>query len=168
MNVLNIPVAGALLASWRAWLAPDRQPFYLTEAEAGATRLDTVPRAGVTLTPEERDTVLAWNVRAEADRVAWLTLEEVDALPPASRRALLRAQLRHGRGNVPLGRAFPELGLPPGRFLWRPEHLTGEVLARVVSAQGGPCQRAEVPAREKSSDSWNKSLGEIQVPVLFV
>ncbi|BBN93823.1 hypothetical protein DEIGR_102697 [Deinococcus grandis] len=125
MNVLNIPVDAALLAAWRGWLAPARQPFYLTAAEAEALGLDTVPRAGLTLTPEERDTITEWNIAPGADRVAWLTLADVDALPPASRRALLRAQVRHGRGNVPLGRAFPELGLPPGRFLWRPETDSG-------------------------------------------
>ncbi|GGN38447.1 hypothetical protein [Deinococcus daejeonensis] len=145
MNVLNIPVDDALLAAWRGWLAPARQPFYLTGAEADALEIETVPRAGLTLTPEERDTVTEWNISALADRVAWLTLAAVDALPPASRRALLRAQVRHGRGNVPLGRAFPELGLPPGRFLWRPEQLTAGVLARVVAASGVPCQRSEVP-----------------------
>ncbi|WP_418514546.1 hypothetical protein [Deinococcus sp. RM] len=145
MNVLNIPVDDALLAAWRGWLAPARQPFYLTGAEADALEIETVPRAGLTLTPEECDTVTEWNISALADRVAWLTLAAVDALPPASRRALLRAQVRHGRGNVPLGRAFPDLDLPPGRFLWRPGQLTAGVLARVVAASGLPCQRAEVP-----------------------
>lgn len=145
MNVLSIPVDAALLAAWRGWLAPARQPFYLTAAEAEALGLDTVSRAGLTLTPEERDTVTEWNISALADWVAWLTLSDVDALPPGARRALLRAQVRHGRGNVPLGRAFPELGLPLGRFLWRPEQLTAGVLARVVAAGGVPCQRAEVP-----------------------
>lgn len=150
MNVLNIPVDTARLAAWRGWLAPARQPFYLTGAEADALGLEalgleTVPRDGLTLTPEARDTILAWNIAPGADRVARLTLADVDALPPASRRALLRAQVRHGRGNVPLGRAFPDLGLPPGRFLWRPEQLTAGVLARVVAASGLPCQRSEVP-----------------------
>lgn len=62
MNVLNIPVDAALLAAWRGWLAPARQPFYLTAAEAEALGLDTVPRAGLTLTPEERDTITEWNI----------------------------------------------------------------------------------------------------------
>ncbi len=145
MNVLNIPVDTALLAAWRGWLAPARQPFYLTGAEADALEIETVPRDGLILTPEARDTITEWNIAPLADRVAWLTLADVDALPPASRRALLRAQVRHGRGNVPLGRAFPEMGLPPGRFLWRPEQLTAGVLAQVVAAGGVPCQRAEVP-----------------------
>ncbi|GGB58771.1 hypothetical protein [Deinococcus soli (ex Cha et al. 2016)] len=145
LNVLNIPVDTAMLAAWRGWLAPARPPFYLTAAEADALGLDTVPRDGLTLTPEVRDTITEWNIAPLADRVAWLTLADVDALPPGSRRVLLRAQVRHGRGNVPLGRAFPELGLPPGRFLWRPGQLTAGVLARLVAASGVPCQRAEVP-----------------------
>jgi len=108
LNVLNIPVDPALLAAWRGWLAPARQPFYLTAAEADALGLDTVPRDGLTLTLEARDTITEWNI-------------------------------------APLGRAFPELGLPPGRFLWRPRQLTAGVLARLVAASGVPCQRAEVP-----------------------
>lgn len=147
MNVLNIPVSPALLDAWRGWLAPARQPFYLTDAEAERLALPTLARASVTLTPEERDTFTLWNVAAGAGRVAWLTPADVDALAPAARRELLRAQVRHGRGNVPLGAHFADLrpGLPAGRFLWRREDLTGAVLARLIGRGGRACQRREVP-----------------------
>lgn len=147
MNVLNIPVSPALLDAWRGWLAPARQPFYLTEAEARRLALPTLPRASVTLTPEARDTFTEWNVSPVAERLAWLTPADVDTLTPAARRELLRAQVRHGRGNVPLGAPFTDLrpGLPAGRFLWRPEDLTGAVLARLIGRGGRVCQRREVP-----------------------
>ncbi|PNY81401.1 hypothetical protein [Deinococcus koreensis] len=147
MHVLNIPAPPALLGRWRSWLAPPRQPFFLTRAEADALALDTLARADARLTPEERDTFTAWNVSAQADRVAWLTLDEWDALPPPRQRTLLHAQLRHGRGNLPLRRQYAGL-LPapvPARFLWRPEWLTPAVLARLVSDGRPACRRADVP-----------------------
>ncbi|GGS32737.1 hypothetical protein [Deinococcus knuensis] len=146
MNVLNIPVSPALLDAWRGWLAPARQPFYLTEAEARRLDLPTLARASVTLTPEERDTFTLWNVAPVAERLAWLTPADVDALTPAARRELLRAQVRHGRGNVPLGARFADLrpGLPAGRFLWRPGDLTGAVLARLIGQGARSCRRQEV------------------------
>lgn len=146
MNVLNIPVSPALLDAWRGWLAPARQPFYLTDAEARRLALPTLARASVTLTPEERDTFTEWNVSPVAERLAWLTPADLDALAPAARRELLRAQVRHGRGNVPLGAPFADLrpGLPAGRFLWRREDLTGAVLARLIGRAGRACQRREV------------------------
>lgn len=147
MQVLNIPVPPGLLERWRGWLAPERQPFFLTGAEARALNLPTVPRAEAVLTPQERDTNTVWAVPAGADRVAWLTPAEWAALPQRTQRDLLRLQVRHGRGNVPLGQHYADLlpGLQPGRFLWTPGHLTPEVLARVVGRGQAPCQRAEVP-----------------------
>lgn len=56
-------------------------------------------------------------------------------------------QVSYGRGNVPLGRHHADLlpGLAPGRFLWRREQLTPEVLTRFVSREGTACQREQVP-----------------------
>lgn len=147
MHVLNIPAPPELLERWRSWLAPQRQPFFLTLAEAAALSLDIAPRADAALTPEERDTFTVWNVQPQADRVAWLTLEQWDGLAPAQRRTLLGVQLRHGRGNLPLRRHFVGL-LPDGvaaHFLWRPERLTDAVLDRAVSRESRPCQRDRVP-----------------------
>lgn len=147
MRVLNIPVTPELTQRWRGFLAPERQPFYLTAAEAERLALDTVPRREAGLTPEERDTFWAWNVASEADRVAWLSRGGFAVLSASTRRELLRLQVRHGRGNVPLGQHYvdllPELG--PGRFLWEAEQLTPAVLARVLAGKERPCRREKVP-----------------------
>ncbi|MBB5234968.1 hypothetical protein [Deinococcus budaensis] len=147
MRVLNIPVAPHLLTAWAGWLAPERQPFFLTGEEARRLGLDTVPRAAATFTPEERDTLALWNVSGEADRIAWLREEQWNALPLATRRALLQAQVRHGRGAVPRVRDFADRlpGLEGSRFVWWPSLLSPAVLARVVAREGLDCQRAAVP-----------------------
>lgn len=148
MRILNIPVTAAQLASWRARLAPAAQPFFLTAPEADALALPTLPRTSLTVTPEDRDTLTLWRVDPQADRVVTLTTAEFAALPGRTRQALLRAQVRHGRGNVPLGRHHQDLNpaVPAGRFLWHPDHLTPAVLARVISQGSAPCQREHVPA----------------------
>lgn len=149
MRVLNIPVTSELLQRWRGFLAPERQPFFLTATEAARLGLDTVPRSDAGLTPEERDTFWAWNVSREADRVAWLSRSGFGVLSAPARRELLRLQVRHGRGNVPLGRHYDDLlpgpGLTPGRFLWEAEQLTESVLARVLAYKERACRREDVP-----------------------
>ena len=156
MDVLNIRVPDALVGQWRAWLAPQRQPFFLTAGEGERLGLPSVARAGAGLTDVERDTFTTWRIASEVDRVAWLTWSEWDALSAPVQRELLCLQVRHGRGNVPLGRHYADLlpGLPAGRFLWRPEHLTPDVLARVVTADGMACQRAQVPR-----SVWSEAVG---------
>ncbi len=147
MDVLNSPVAPDLPGRWRAWLAPERQPLCLTAQEAAGLDLPTVPRADLRLSPEERDTLTLWAVAPGADRVAWLDRAGWAALDARQRRELLRLQVRHGRGNVPLGRHYADLlpELPPGRFLWSPEHLTPGVLARLLSVGQAACRRGAVP-----------------------
>ncbi|MVN85777.1 hypothetical protein GO986_03255 [Deinococcus sp. HMF7620] len=147
MNVLNIDVPSALVSHWRAWLVPAQQPFFLTEGETQTLGLGSVPRDDAALTPELRDTFTLWSVRPAAKRVVWLSPAQWAALPARVRRDLLRAQVRHGRGNVPLGRQYRDLrpGLPVGRFLWLREDLTAEVLTRLVAQDAAPCQRARVP-----------------------
>lgn len=147
MRVLNIEVPPQLAARWRAWLAPEQQPLFLTAAEAHTFGLSTVPRADDALAPETRDTFTVWAVAPQADQVVWVDRAHWEALPPGLRRALLRAQVSHGRGNVPLGRAYADLwpGLPRGRLLWTPEHLSPAVLTRWAERDGLPCQRAQVP-----------------------
>ena len=149
MQILGVEASLSLLAHWRTLLAPERQPFFLTaaEAQAFASACPPVPRAELRLTPEERDTNTVWAVNPQAECVVWLDRAAWAALPPAQQRQLLRAQVRHGRGNVPLGRHFKDLlpGLPAGRFLWQPKHLTPQVLARVVAQDGHASRHAEVP-----------------------
>ncbi|CAM3239158.1 NlpC/P60 domain-containing protein [Deinococcus saxicola] len=147
MRVLNIPVPDELQNLWRGWLAPERQAFFLTAAEAAAFEVPTIPRAEAKLTPEERDTNAVWGIAAQADRVAWLTLAQWENLGPKPQRSLLRLQVRHNRGNLPRRRDFAALlpGLPQARFLWTPELLTDAVLERVISDDNPPCQTSRVP-----------------------
>lgn len=146
-RVLNIPVTSADLCRWRLLLAPERQPFFLTAKESQLLDLPVEPRVESVWSPEDRDTFTIWNVAAQADQVAWLTVSQWAELPLAKRRTLLGLQVRHGRGNVPLGQHYCSLlpGLAPGRFLWRPELLTLAVLDRLFTAEAAPCQRDLVP-----------------------
>lgn len=147
MQVLNIPVSPELLVSWRSFLAPSQHHFYLTAAEAQGLGLPTQPRSTVTLTAEQRDTYATWGINHEADRVATLSAADFAALPTSFQRKILALQVKHGRGNVPLGRHYLDLlpGLPRGRFLWSPHQLTDAVLARIVAQEQTPCQRQQVP-----------------------
>ena len=146
-QVLNIPVSPAELERWRDHLAPASQPFFLTRADAERLDLPATPRSLLELSPEERDTYTTWAVSQEADQVTWLTPSQWAALTPATRRELLRRQVRLGRGNVPLGSQYADLlpGLAPGRFLWQRGQLSPEVLSRLVSREGIACQREHVP-----------------------
>ncbi|GGM03872.1 hypothetical protein [Deinococcus aerophilus] len=147
MNVLNIPVSSRLQALWRSWLAPSRQPFFLTPEEACRLALPTVARSEVPLTPEERDTNALWNISAQASRVAWLGPDDWAALDPGVRREVLRLQVQHGRGNIPRRRDYADLlpGLPEVRFLWTPDLLTDAGLGRVISRGGPGCHKPQVP-----------------------
>lgn len=147
MNVLGISVPPLLLERWAGWLAPARQPFFLTAEEVAVLGLETVPRAEVRLTPELRDTFHEWNITPHAERVAWLSEEDWGSLSPTARRRLLRAQVRHGRGGVARTRDFADLlpHLAGARFVWWPSLVSPLVLERVVSSGGLACQRDLVP-----------------------
>lgn len=147
VQILNISVSPALLERWRSYLAPSQHHFFLTAAEAQVLGVATQPRDSVTLTPEQRDTYMTWRIGKDVDQVATLSAADFDALPINIQRQLIAIQVRHGRGNVPLGRHFQDLlpELPAGRFLWCPEHLTPEVVARLVGDHSRPCQREQVP-----------------------
>lgn len=85
-----------------------------------------------------------WNVAGEADRVAWLTASQWAGLAQPMRRALLYTQVRHRRGNVPLGQHYADLlpALKRGRFLSRPEPLTPTVLNRLFAGGAAPASMA--------------------------
>ncbi|QAY71840.1 hypothetical protein ET471_11010 [Xylanimonas protaetiae] len=81
-------VSAALAARWRAWFAPEQQPFVVSPAQADALgRADEPDR----LTPELRDTFFLWGPR-EGQSLVWLGQADVRALPREERRALLAAQ----------------------------------------------------------------------------
>ena len=60
MQVLNVTVPIRLLVSWRDYLAPQQQPFFLKVAEAQG--YVTCPREAAQLLPEERDTYAVWGI----------------------------------------------------------------------------------------------------------
>lgn len=149
MQVLNIPVPPGLAERWRGWLAPERQPFFLTAAEARGLDLSTVSRSKLDISAQQRDTFTVWCIPREVDRVVCLTRQEWLALPAGQRRSLLHLQVRHGRGNVPLGRHYADLlpDLNPGHFLWTPKQLTPPVLTRVIETGQAASSHALVPER---------------------
>jgi hypothetical protein len=148
--LLNARVPAALLRQWAGWLAPARQPFFLTEQEAAEAGLAA---GGLITDPQLRDTYQMW---ADHDLVvAWLDEAEFMALPQAARARLLRAQLAHGRANVPAVRRWSALAGPAAaaqadghRFVWWPSLLAGhagEVLEDLVTDGMVPGCLARVP-----------------------
>jgi hypothetical protein len=97
VEVLGIVVEPSLLRRWARWLAPERQPFFLTTREAAEFGLAPEPRCEVS--PELRDTYELWNVPGDL-AVVRLDEQAFHGLPRPVRAELVRAQLRHGRGAV--------------------------------------------------------------------
>ena len=111
-----------------------------------------------TATPELRDTLQLWNVKAgDAVRAVWLDETQFNALPRAARATIVREQLRHGRGGVPTVRAWSDLldarmlraQADGHRFLWWPslvgDDAAEEVLRRVVEHRRLRSRHREVP-----------------------
>ncbi|WP_328996216.1 hypothetical protein OG394_16335 [Kribbella sp. NBC_01245] len=138
MRVLNIEVEPAHLLEWAGWLAPDRQPFFLTDDEVRRWRLSGAARDDVT-DRQLRDTYLVYNVD-KALRPVWLSETEFHALPRQTRAGLVRAQARHERGAVPtvarwgslLGKAVRDQA-DGRRFVWWPS-LLAEHNATIIPA----------------------------------
>jgi hypothetical protein len=150
MRVLGVPVPADLLRQWAQWLAPERQPFFLTAGEAA----DLGMTAGEPVTdPQLRDTYAMYD--ASGLVVSWLTEPEFLALPRGARSGLVRAQLGHQRAAVPTVRRWLPLIGPKARdqadghrFVWWPSLLAGHaagVLPHLVSEDLLPDQRAAVP-----------------------
>jgi hypothetical protein len=153
MLVLGIEVAPQLLRTWGRWLAPETQPFYVDNPEDLGLR----PDPPGPMSPELRDTLKLWNLNADVPRVS-MTEQRFVELPRSMRAALIRSQVRVGRGGVPTVRAWSDLldsrdlraQADGHRFVWWPSLLKGgravEVLARFVSAGRLASRHAEVPA----------------------
>jgi hypothetical protein len=157
IRVLGIEVSPALLESWIDWLAPDRQPFYVTARQAAQWALpldETEPDR------QQRDTYRTYDVDGSL-LSAWLDEPTFMALPRKTRAGLVRAQVTHQRASVPTVRAWRDV-LGPAisqqadghRFVWWKSVLRGvaEVaLPRIVSQDLGPSRHREV-------DSWPTEL----------
>jgi hypothetical protein len=129
--VLNVRVPEELLRQWARWLAPERQPFFLTDDEAA----DLGMTAGEPVTdPELTDTYEMYDAAGLV--VSWLAESEFLALPRRTRSGLVRAQLGHGRAAVPTVRRWlPVIGprvrdqADGHRFVWWPSLLAGQAAA---------------------------------------
>jgi hypothetical protein len=153
VEVLGIKVSPVLLRNWGDWLAPDRQPFYLTAKQVKAWSL-TADAAEPDR--EQRDTFRTYAVDGRL-RSVWLDEATFIGLPKATRSALVRSQVTHERGSVPsvrrwrgvLGDAV-RLQADGHRFVWWKSLLQGsnaaEVLPYIVSEDLGPSRHPEVPA----------------------
>ena len=92
MDVLGIEVETSLARRWAGWLAPARQPFFLTAAEAAELGLapELPPHD---LSAELRDTYEVWNL-AHGLEVVWLDDEGFTLS-----RSDVRAGARRGAGR---------------------------------------------------------------------
>ena len=152
MRVLDIEVSAGLLNSWIDWLAPDRQPFYVTARQAKAWSLPLDPTE-----PDKqlRDTYQSYNLDSRLKSV-WLDEAEFMELPRPTRAELVRAQVTHERSEVPTVRAWRELlgaeiaqQADGHRFVWWKSVLRDaapQVLTRVITDDLGPSRHREVPA----------------------
>ncbi|MDX6259694.1 MAG: hypothetical protein QOH84_1382 [Kribbellaceae bacterium] len=158
MRVLDIPVSPALLKDWVDWLAPDKQPFYVTAKQLRASNLqqdDTEPD------PNLRDTYRTYSLDSRL-RSVWLDEAGFLSLPQATRAGLVRAQVVNGRDAVPSVRRWrgvlgPEIKAQADghRFVWWKSLLqasrAAEVLPEIVSEDLHPSRHREVR-------SWPKLL----------
>ncbi|MER7247302.1 hypothetical protein [Kribbella sp. NPDC000426] len=150
LTVLGIDVSPGLLERWVDWLAPDEQPFFVTNKQATTWKLTSDDREP---TPEDRDTYRIYNIDRRAARTVWLSEAAYGEVPKATRAALVRAQVDYGRGAVPTVRKWAGV-VGPGirqqadghRFVWWKSLLTepGNVLPHIVSEDLGPSRHTEV------------------------
>ncbi|HVF11775.1 MAG TPA: hypothetical protein VNA87_01680 [Actinomycetota bacterium] len=147
--ILGVEVPAPLMTKWRRWLAPRLQPFFVS-----TLAFDLPTSAQGEMTPELRDTFRAYSVDRDLQTV-WLSEQMFVDLNRKTRAQLVRAQVNHGRGAVPVVRRWEEL-LDPAvlraqadghRFVWWPSLFVndlGAVLDRVVSEDRLPSRHAEV------------------------
>jgi hypothetical protein len=160
VRVLGVDVDADLLSSWRGWLAPERQPFFSEHGEAAAAVTGDLQRG---LSAELRDTFTLWKVKDETS-VLWFDEASFVALPRAERAALVRSQVRLGRGAVPVVRRWLDVldaaalkaQADGHRFVWwpsllRPGATARDVLVRVIESDGLPSRHRDV-----ANATWRK------------
>ena len=170
MNVLDIEVPEATLSLWQGWLAPDVQPFFLSEQVAAqlpptGDHSNTPVLRGLpplVFKPHSiRDTFEVWNIDTSL-RTLWMDETEFMTLSKRTRAQLVRAQVVHGRGAVPTVRRWSDLfdvGLLRAqadgyRFVWWPSLIAArprDVLRRVISDANAPSRHREV-----SAETWSR------------
>lgn len=159
LTVLGIDVDADLLSFWRAWIAPDRQPFFLD-----GNNLTAGDDHAAGIGPELRDTYTLWNVDRPSE-VLWLSEPEFAALPRSERATLVRSQVERGRGAVPVVRRW--LGVLDAttlriqadghRFVWWPSLIPDEddqILTRIVEEGGFPSRHRDI-----DTSVWRRASG---------
>lgn len=143
MRVHGVDVDESLLWRWRGWIAPATQPFFLSEEDAKRCQIEESAFGARKMSDELHDSYALWRVPREL-RVLWLDEERFRDAPRATRTALVRAQIEHGRHLVPSVRRWAgsfsaaELRAQADghRFVWWPsmlEHVDDETLAAIVT-----------------------------------
>ncbi|GAB2600651.1 hypothetical protein [Kribbella endophytica] len=149
-DVAGIALSDELLQRWVDWLAPERQPFYVTARQAAEWEL---PLSDEEPDRQLRDTYLSYAVDGRL-RCSWLSESAFSAYPKKVRAGLVRAQVVHERGAVPTVRAWRGvLGdeireqADGHRFVWWKSLLRHpvDVLPRLVSEDIGVSRHREVP-----------------------
>jgi hypothetical protein len=160
IEALGIEVPPDLLRRWVSWLAPDRQPFFLTEAEADSWSLATDDAQ-----PDQqlRDTYQVYGL-PKGLRTAWLDEATFSSLPRATRAGLVRAQFVHHRDAVPAVKAWAALVGPEvrqqadgHRFVWWPSLLQDRatlVLPALIGEYFQPSDHSSVAA-----STWERAAG---------
>jgi hypothetical protein len=154
MRVLGVDVSADLKERWRAWLAPQRQPFYLTSAQVAGWGLTT---GDPPTDPQLRDTYALYHVTPGLD-VVWLDEAAFGALPRPVRAGIVRAQVNHRRDAVPTVRRYADLvnaqvQADGHRFVWWPSMVTDAVLDRFVADDAPASRHGEV-----SDEQWAATL----------
>lgn len=158
MDVAGIAVPSSQLRTWASWLAPERQPFFVTEPAALPAGLEPDQ------TPELVDTFWLW--RDQRPRVpVWLDEAAFMSLDRTDRAALVRGQHEARRGAVFGVRAWSDLLDPSAlraqadghRFVLWPSLVRGteqEVALRFVTADVAVSRHREVPGAV-----WRRAAG---------
>ncbi len=164
MMGLGVAVSAELQDSWRQWLAPEMQPFFVASLRQWP-RNSRRPRA---LPREVSDTFAAWRVDRSLE-IVWLDEASFLGMSRRERAALVRAQVEHRRGGVASVRRWSDV-LDPAtlrsqadgrRFVWWPSLVASnprEILSRVVTnaPSGGEVDGLPSRHREVAGATWGR------------
>jgi hypothetical protein len=162
--VLGVEVSADLQATWREWLAPEVQPFFVDSLRPWPR---STPGPGA-LPREVSDTFAAWRVDRSLETL-WLDEASFLAMSRPERGALVKAQIQHRRGAVASVRRWSDV-LDPAtlrsqgdgwRFVWWPSLVARnprDVLTRVVSRgpSGTEPDGLTSQHREVAGATWNR------------
>lgn len=169
MLVLGVPVSVDLHTRWRRWLAPELQPFFVSNVRGFPKSRPGPPALGAELSHTYR----TWRVDRSLD-ILWLDEPTFLGMDRSKRAALVRAQVGHRRGAVPSVRRWSNLLEPATlrsqgdgrRFVWWPSLVATnphDVLARVVAAAPEGAEVDALPSRhrEVAGVTWDRCQAKL-------